>query len=256
MAVGLLGMAVGPVSRAGADVHSARFDLFANSKFLPCLAAPGQTPKAHVTVVKGEPNDLLVLTTSGFKSGLQFDVFTVQRSSQQADGSPVAGFPGFGLAWYQSDLQANRSTVLKTILVNQIFGFDPDANVNLAPTNTSTSGSGSTTRPTPHRTVRFHRDVPVQWRAQRRAVGVHQPSEPGHHARPVVPPPGPIQHRSLQPVIVALPVREDGRPLCLTPVIAGPAVSPVWRSRVSRARLAVGRAIRRPTPIASPVSSQ
>ena len=135
-AVGLLALVVSPFGRASADVHSASFDLFANSKFLPCLAAPGQTPKAKVTVVKGNPNDIGVLTTSGFKPGLKFDVFTVERSSQQADGSPVAGFTGFGLAWYQSDLDANSSTTLKTILVDQIFGFDADSAVNLAPTNT------------------------------------------------------------------------------------------------------------------------
>jgi len=111
-----------------------QFLLFPNAKFLPCLAAPGQTPTAVVQVVKGDPNDTLTLSTKGFKPGVNFDVFTVERSPQQANGSPVPGFTNFGLAWYQSDLQANSSVVLKTILVNQIFGFDPDA--SLSPTNT------------------------------------------------------------------------------------------------------------------------
>src|SRR5436853_2256034 len=110
------------------------FSLFPAAKFIPCMAAPGQTPTATVSVVKGEPNDTLVLRTQGFKPGLQFDLFTVQRSNQQASGAAVPGFPGFGLAWYQSDVDANSSVVLKTILVDQIFGFDPD--VSLAPTNT------------------------------------------------------------------------------------------------------------------------
>ena len=79
-------------------------------------------------------NDELSLTTQGFKPGLKFDLFTVQRSNQQADGSAVPNFPGFGLAWYQSDVDANSTVALKTILVDQIFGFDPD--VGLAPTNT------------------------------------------------------------------------------------------------------------------------
>jgi hypothetical protein len=136
LAVGLLTLMVGPFGLAGADVHSTTFDLFPTPKFLPCLAAPNQAPKARFTVIKGSPNDTGVLTTSGFKPGLQFDVFTVQRSNQQFDGTPVAGFNGFGLAWYQSDLHANGSAVVKTILVDQIFGFDPDTNVNLAPTNT------------------------------------------------------------------------------------------------------------------------
>jgi hypothetical protein len=130
----LLAVVIGPFSRAGAAVSSANFNLFPNTKFLPCLAAPGQTPRARVTVVKGSTNDTLVLSTSGFKPGLKFDVFTVQRSPQQSDGTAVTGFSTFGLAWYQSDLDANSSAVIKTILVNQIFGFDPD--VSLAPTNT------------------------------------------------------------------------------------------------------------------------
>lgn len=131
---GLLAVAVGPLGRAGAASNTASFNLFPNAKFVPCLAAPGKTPQAKVTVVPGEPNDTLVLSTSGFKAGLQFDVFTVQRSNQEANGTAVAGFTNFGMAWYQSDLQANSSAVIKTILVNQIFGFDPD--VSLAPTNT------------------------------------------------------------------------------------------------------------------------
>jgi hypothetical protein len=137
LAIGLLALAFGPLSQAGAAASSTTvgtFSLFPSTKFLPCLAAPGKTPKATVKVIEGEPNDTLVLSTSGFKTGLQFDVFTVQRSNQQANGTPVAGFTNFGLAWYQSDLDANSSIVLKTILVNQIFGFDPD--VSLAPTNT------------------------------------------------------------------------------------------------------------------------
>ncbi len=119
---------------ASSSPELARFSLFPAAKFLPCMAAPGQTPTAIVSVVKGDPNDTMLVTTSGFKPGLKFDLFTVQRSNQQADGSPVAGFPGFGLAWYQSDLDANSSATVKTVLIDQIFGFDPD--VALAPTNT------------------------------------------------------------------------------------------------------------------------
>jgi hypothetical protein len=119
---------------ASSSTEQAVFSLFPNAKFLACMAAPGQTPTARVSVVKGDPNDSLVLQTSGFKPGLTFDVFTVQRSPQLANGTPDPNFHNFGLAWYQSDLDANGSTSLKTILVDQIFGFDPD--VALPPTNT------------------------------------------------------------------------------------------------------------------------
>jgi hypothetical protein len=50
--------------------------------------------------------------------------------------------PGFGMAWYQSDIQVGSygtaTATIKTILLNQIFGFDPD--VSLTPTNTFNVG--------------------------------------------------------------------------------------------------------------------
>lgn len=124
-------------SRAAA-VNTKTFSLFPATALLPCMQAAGQTAKATATVTRGTTNDTLVLTLSGFKPGLAFDMFTVQRSNQQANGSPVAGFTNFGLAWYQSDVQASSTgggtTKIKTILLDQIFGFDPA--VSLAPTNT------------------------------------------------------------------------------------------------------------------------
>jgi hypothetical protein len=124
-------------SRAAA-VNTKTFSLFPATSLLPCMQAPGKTAKATATVTRGTANDTLVLTLSGFKPGLAFDMFTVQRSNQKANGSPVANFANFGLAWYQSDVTANSSgggtTTIKTILLDQIFGFDPA--VSLAPTNT------------------------------------------------------------------------------------------------------------------------
>jgi hypothetical protein len=113
------------------------FPLFPVNKFITCMAAPGQTPTVDVAVVRGRNNDQMTLTLRGFKPGLQFDLFTVQRSNQNADGSPVQGFTNFGLAWYQSDIQTtDRITVvtINTILLDQIFGFDPD--FGMAPLNT------------------------------------------------------------------------------------------------------------------------
>jgi len=98
------------------------------------------TRTAHVDAVvdRNGENDTLTLHLGGFKPGLQFDLFTVQRSNQNANGSPVANFTNFGLAWYQSDVHiafdGTDTVTVKTILLDQIFGFDPD--VSLAPTNT------------------------------------------------------------------------------------------------------------------------
>jgi hypothetical protein len=69
---------------------------------------------------------------------LTFDLFTVENSPFLSDGTPNGSFPGnFGLAWYQSDIQANAAgnatVAIHTILLNQIFGFN--AGAGLAPVN-------------------------------------------------------------------------------------------------------------------------
>jgi len=123
----------------------ADFYLYVNPKFLPCLAAyPGDNsrfPTAHVVVHHEELNDTLTLEGSNIKPGLKFDMFTVERSALNSQAAPDPAFNGkFGLAWYQSDLDADWSgkmnVTVKTILLDQIFGFDSDANVNLEPRNT------------------------------------------------------------------------------------------------------------------------
>jgi hypothetical protein len=111
----------------------ASFQLYPVQQFIPCMAAPGQTPTVKVFVKRGQLNDTMTITLNGFKPGLQFDLFTVQNSPFKADGTVDPRFRNFGLAWYQSDLKPG-STTIKTILLDQIFGFDPE--VNLPPTKT------------------------------------------------------------------------------------------------------------------------
>ncbi|HLY83474.1 MAG TPA: hypothetical protein VKQ71_10845 [Acidimicrobiales bacterium] len=135
--LGVVGLAAGPISSAGASGGTS-FPLFANPSVVGCLGVEGRpAPTATVTVNPGELNDTMTVRLNHFKPGLAFDLFTVQRSNQQADGS-ANPTPGFGLAWYQSDIQVGNSGTatahIRTILLNQIFGFDPD--VKLAPTNT------------------------------------------------------------------------------------------------------------------------
>jgi len=116
------------------------FSLVPIQKVLPCLSVPGgPTPTADVIVQRGELNDVLILRAHNLKPNLGFDLFTVQNSNLQADGTPDPNFPGsFGLAWYQTDVQADSNgeaeVTVKTILLDQIFGFDPLA--RLAPTHT------------------------------------------------------------------------------------------------------------------------
>lgn len=122
------------------EVSSRTFVLHPNPKFVSCLGVASQpTPVAHVTVTRGKLNDTLTITGKNFKPGLAFDMFTVQRSNLLSDATVDPNFTNFGMAWYQSDLQASSqgtfTTTIKTILLDQIFGFDPDQS-NPSPINT------------------------------------------------------------------------------------------------------------------------
>ena len=144
----LVGIAVATATTAPAHAGSGdttTFQLFPNQKFVPCLAASESVTPTVVAVVKrGRLNDRLKLYLRNFKPGLNFDLFTVERSNQLANGAPDPDFRGsFGLAWYQSDIHVSEDddyegepskVEIKTILLDQIFGFDPD--VALEPTNT------------------------------------------------------------------------------------------------------------------------
>jgi hypothetical protein len=122
------------------DVY--RFKLLPNPKFAKCLAQfpddPSRPPSAEVIVVRGDLSDELVMKATNLKPNLAFDMFTIEHSQLKADGTPDPAFTNFGLAWYQSDVEAGKDgrarVALKTILLDQIFGVDPAA--TLAPTGT------------------------------------------------------------------------------------------------------------------------
>jgi hypothetical protein len=144
VALAIAAVAIIPVSVVVADREEAEFPLVINNALLlPCLAEhpddPRRQPTATVSVERGELNDTLRLRLRNIKPNLNFDLFTVQRSNKLASGAPDTSFNGsFGMAWYQTDVHANENgnadVTIKTILLDQIFGFDPD--VSLAPTNT------------------------------------------------------------------------------------------------------------------------
>jgi hypothetical protein len=125
---------------AFAQVNQTQFDLAVNPKFAACLSngAGAPTPKATVTVVRGKLNDTLFLRLSNVRPNLAFDLFTVEKSTLHADGTPNPAVPNVGMAWYQSDIQAdskgNAEAQIKTILLDQIFGVDQST--LLPPTNT------------------------------------------------------------------------------------------------------------------------
>ena len=127
-----------PLSLWAQAMQEITFNLAPQQKVLSCFAAPGYTPKAQVIVQRGTDNDVLILRAQHLKPNLAFDLFTIQNSNLLADGQPNPYFTNFGLAWYQSDLQTdsngNVDIAIKTILLDQIFGFDPA--FGLPPTNT------------------------------------------------------------------------------------------------------------------------
>ena len=140
LSTAVTGSSVGATPQAApsaATVDTVHFNLSPNSKFAACFTGTG-TPTAAVTVTRGAINDTLEIVLNNFKPNLAFDMFTVQRSSLLANGAANTAFTNFGLAWYQSDIQADATghadVTIKTILLDQIFGFDPA--VSLSPTNT------------------------------------------------------------------------------------------------------------------------
>ena len=139
LALGAVALAAAPRVVAQSDV--AHFDLFPNPKFVSCLGVPGgPTPKATVTVTRGKLNDTLSINAQNIRPGVAFDMFTVQRTNLLSDHTVDPLFTGsFGFAWYQSDLQASSegkiNASIKTILLDQIFGFDPELS-NPSPINT------------------------------------------------------------------------------------------------------------------------
>ncbi len=131
-------------SRAPGD--GVRFDLHPNPQFRRCLAQypddAQRAPSVEVTVVRGSQNDSLSLRGRNIKPGLKFDLFSVEHTNLAADATVDPAFRGFGLATYQSDLEASEEgrvrASIRTILLDESFSFDPV--VVLAPTGTFNVG--------------------------------------------------------------------------------------------------------------------
>ena len=124
---------------AYSQVPETVFSLVPQPKFVSCLGVPyGPEPTAEVIVQRGELNNVLILRAHHLKPNLGFDLFTIQNSNLLSDRAADPNFKNFGLAWYQTDVQADSEgeaeIAIKTILRDQIFGFDPA--VGLQPTHT------------------------------------------------------------------------------------------------------------------------
>jgi hypothetical protein len=142
--VATMALALSGFAAAQSKPNVITFNLTPHPDSIGCLRANNiEEPRARATVIRGKLNDTLILDLDGIRPGLAFDLFTVQRSPLLADGSKDPAFTNvfngsFGLAWYQSDIKItqgdNGHVRIQTILLDDIFGFDPD--VRLGPTNT------------------------------------------------------------------------------------------------------------------------
>jgi hypothetical protein len=120
-------------------VNQRTFALTAQPKFVECLGVEGgPAPIATVVIKRGSLHDSLTVNASNLKPNLRFDLFTLQNTNLLANGEVNPNFKNFGLAWYQTDLQASStgeaSVTINTIILDQIFGFDPSK--GLLPTHT------------------------------------------------------------------------------------------------------------------------
>src|SRR5258707_1270023 len=89
-----MGAAVSPITASAQDKKDeTSFDLVPNPQFVDCLRKSSyEEPKARATVIRGKLNDTLILDLDGFKAGLAFDLFTVQRSPFLSDKTPDPNF--------------------------------------------------------------------------------------------------------------------------------------------------------------------
>jgi hypothetical protein len=145
---GTVSVEISKLSGGGAGVNPpseqdvVHLTFYPDPTIVPCLAQYpddySRQPSVEADVVRGDLNDGLFLHGKNIKPELKFDMFTVERSRLLSNATLDPNFHGFGFAWYQSDLEANEHgsmrASIRTILLDQIFGFDPDA--KLGPTNT------------------------------------------------------------------------------------------------------------------------
>jgi hypothetical protein len=196
--VALTVLAVSGMASAQEKKDEITFNLLPNPAVVDCLRANSfEEPRARATVIRGKLNDTLILDLDGIKPGLAFDLFTVEHSFFQANGTKDPNFTGsFGLAWYQSDVKIGKRSddghvQIKTILLDDIFGFDPD--VRLPPTNTFHLG--------------FWFDNPADAAA-----------EPTCHFDPTQPTPFNGQHKAGPFAMLSVPDSKTGLgPLCTDP---------------------------------------
>jgi len=124
----------------GTEVTVKNITLHPNPKFLSCLSVAGARGADRYGSRDSRRSErYLGRRRQEFQT--RFGVRHVHGAAEQskAERNGGSGFTNFGMAWYQSDIETDDegsfTTTIKTILLDQIFGFDPDQS-NPAPINT------------------------------------------------------------------------------------------------------------------------
>lgn len=133
----------------------------------PCRLA-GYPPRA--LVVPGEGADTMFLFGQYIEPGRGFDLFSLERSLFDANGRRDPSFRGFRLAWYQTNLEANRwgkiLQVIRTVLLDEALGLGEG--VKLPPPRTFHAGFWFTD-PEAAAACGFDAGKPTQFNGEQRA---------------------------------------------------------------------------------------
>lgn len=123
LSIGLTAAGAAPTAPAKHD-DSVSFKLVASPGIHACLPHAG----GNVKITRGALNDTMTVSVHGMPPGSGFDLFVIQQPLKP-----------FGVSWYQSDLQTNRSgsgsATVRGIFNKETFSVSPGGTTTFAPTH-------------------------------------------------------------------------------------------------------------------------
>ena len=182
-----------PLTASARTRRTHQFRSCGDPQFVKCLRRSQYAePRARATVIRGKLNDVLFLDLDGFKPGLQFDLFTVQRTSLLDAQLPIQ-ISKVALAW-RGTSRTSRSASESTRVT---FGSRPFCSIRFwfrsgCGTQTyqhlppgilvqQSTRCGSLWLPS-QRSDQVHS---LQWRAQGRSAGHDQRPRSAHQLGPL-----------------------------------------------------------------------
>ena len=132
-AAGVVAAALSLTATAGAATHAparhaAGSFSFALDPSSPAISACLPKAGGHVTITPGKLNDTMTVSLHGMPANAGFDLFVIQQ--------PTAPF---GVAWYQTDIQANSSgsgsATVKGVFDSETFSVSLGGTATFSPTH-------------------------------------------------------------------------------------------------------------------------